>query len=731
MSVRCLIIKYPTHKGLFVLSAQFGAVHFDLGGVLLSYTYDAFGNSSSVNVGSTTLASYEYNTNNGKLKKINYGNGFSVEYVYNRLEMLSEIWYTDNGVRTLAYSYEYTDDGQVYKFTDNVLGKAMVYKYDTVGKLTNFAEYDVDDMYYEFSSEIMYSETTGKVSNINYQLNYDSTVQNTTNSVSYYYARHPDGKIDYVKISTKATGGKETYIYDSYDRLSGKTSWMYDINDTSSTPTNEFRSEYSYTFKSNASGTQTSALIESYKSKINGNDSFVNTYTYDSNGNITKIRYNNGTEIRYYYDDLSQLVREDNVKIGKTYLYEYDNAGNITAVKTCYLAIEGETPTVISTNTYSYSTGSWGDLLTSYKGTAITYDEIGNPVSYFNGSSYTFTWSGRRLVGAVKGNDTFTFTYNEEGIRTSKTKNGVTTTYYLNGSRIMAEETNGNMTVYLYDDSGSPIGMQYHAATSGEYEWEVYWYEKNLAGDIVAIYTDTDVKLASYNYDAWGNTFVTYYYGAENSKVADNPFTYRGYYFDKDLNLYYLGTRYYDSATKRFVNADAALYHSMLGYNMYTYCNNNPVNCYDHEGEFAVAITVGATAIGFLASVILAEIVYQVSVDVVEFIDETVDAIRDNKHTQSTVVDLPKSIHDRSNNIQAEDKIDDNVLSIEKYEPNPYARPGEKKQNRENRNKSRYKDDWQPRNNRRDGKPAKPKSHTPSKKGHKKYFEINDKIDVF
>lgn len=80
--------------------------------------------------------------------------------------------------------------------------------------------------------------------------------------------------------------------------------------------------------------------------------------------------------------------------------------------------------------------------------------------------------------------------------------------------------------------------MQYHAATSDEYEWEIYWYEKNLAGDIVAIHTDTDVRLASYDYDAWGNTFVTYYYGAENSKVADNPFTYRGYYYDKETGLY-------------------------------------------------------------------------------------------------------------------------------------------------------------------------------------------------
>ena len=46
---------------------------------------------------------------------------------------------------------------------------------------------------------------------------------------------------------------------------------------------------------------------------------------------------------------------------------------------------------------------SWGDLLTKYNGTTITYDEIGNPISYYNGSAYTFTWEGRRLVGATKG----------------------------------------------------------------------------------------------------------------------------------------------------------------------------------------------------------------------------------------------------------------------------------------------------------------------------------------
>ena len=80
--------------------------------------------------------------------------------------------------------------------------------------------------------------------------------------------------------------------------------------------------------------------------------------------------------------------------------------------------------------------------MTAYKGTSITYDAIGNPLSYYG--SRAFTWEGRRLVGATNGSVTMSFKYNDEGIRTSKTVNGVTTNYYLNGSQIIAEETNGN-----------------------------------------------------------------------------------------------------------------------------------------------------------------------------------------------------------------------------------------------------------------------------------------------
>ena len=56
-------------------------------------------------------------------------------------------------------------------------------------------------------------------------------------------------------------------------------------------------------------------------------------------------------------------------------------------------------------------------------------------------------------MGATYNGKTMSFTYNDEGIRTSKTVNGVTTTYYL---------------------SGSVIGMQYHEAGSASTAWDFY-----------------------------------------------------------------------------------------------------------------------------------------------------------------------------------------------------------------------------------------------------------------
>ena len=232
----------------------------------------------------------------------------------------------------------------------------------------------------------------------------------------------------------------------------------------------------------------------------------------------------------------------------------------------------------------TYTGSEWGDLLISYNGHAITYDEIGNPLSYYNGSSYTFTWDGRRLASVEKGLFYATFTYNDEGLRLSTRINGETTTYLYDGSVLMAEYTPNYTCVYIYDESGAIIGVKYISTSAGS-SWQTYFFEKNLQGDVIAVYSDIGTKLVSYTYDAWGNVTTTYHNGGASTLAANNPIRYRSYYYDTALQMYYLQSRYYDAKICRFINADSALYHSMLGYNLFAYCGNNPINRFDSTGK--------------------------------------------------------------------------------------------------------------------------------------------------
>jgi len=147
---------------------------------------------------------------------------------------------------------------------------------------------------------------------------------------------------------------------------------------------------------------------------------------------------------------------------------------------------------------------------------------------------------------------------------------------------------------FLYDESGSPYSFIYNGTQ--------YYYVKNLQGDVMRIVDTTGSVVANYTYDAWGK--VT---SSGNIVGLYNPIRYRGYYYDTDTGFYYLQSRYYDPAIKRFISADDA---SLLGangdftsLNLYAYCGNNPVARSDDGGEawnIAIGAAIGAIAGGLL-----------------------------------------------------------------------------------------------------------------------------------
>ena len=180
--------------------------------------------------------------------------------------------------------------------------------------------------------------------------------------------------------------------------------------------------------------------------------------------------------------------------------------------------------------------------------------------------------------------------YNGDGLRITKTVDGVTYNYYYNGTQLAVQEwTQDNVTRtlhFIYDASGAPYAVVYNNGTT-EY---VYYYITDLQGNVVSIVSRYMNVVANYKYDAWGNVISTT--NGSGSPVTGgttiafvNPILYRGYYYDRDTGLYYLQSRYYDPAVGRFLNADCyTTTGSFLGYNMFAYCENNPVMGVDYSG---------------------------------------------------------------------------------------------------------------------------------------------------
>ena len=267
--------------------------------------------------------------------------------------------------------------------------------------------------------------------------------------------------------------------------------------------------------------------------------------------------------------------------------YSYDAGGNITS-KREYAYTAGTLGTAVKTYSYTYGNGM-KDRLTAWNGKSFAYDSCGNPTKYKGDS---MSWQrGRLLSSYTKGGKTYTFNYDINGIRRKKTAGTDSTEYLISDGKLIQQNnyTSGSSTpaskiVFLYSNDGI-TGCVIN-------NW-VYKYEKDISGNVVSLLNGITV-VARYEYDAWGNCKVLNPNGTENTSATFagniNPIRYRSYYYDSDIGLYYLQTRYYDPETGRFINLDQIEYidpEQLNGLNLYAYCLNNPVMGYDPDGTFS------------------------------------------------------------------------------------------------------------------------------------------------
>ena len=172
------------------------------------------------------------------------------------------------------------------------------------------------------------------------------------------------------------------------------------------------------------------------------------------------------------------------------------------------------------------------------------------------------------------------------GVRSSKTVNGVSYEYTTLSGKITRMTWSGNAVDIVYDDAGRPYILRYTPSGGAT---QTYYYVLNLQGDVVGLMNTSMQMVVKYSYDPWGKLTGTNATSAYVALAQANPLRYRSYCYDIETGFYYLQTRYYDPTIARFINADGYLSTDstgLLSYNMFAYCENNPVTNSDPTGEF-------------------------------------------------------------------------------------------------------------------------------------------------
>ncbi len=223
----------------------------------------------------------------------------------------------------------------------------------------------------------------------------------------------------------------------------------------------------------------------------------------------------------------------------------------------------------------------------------MTYDEVGNMLTR---GSTTFEWTAGRRLSGVENGKKIQYLYDHTGARVKKVVDGVATEYRMAGDLLLSEKTGTQTYWYRYDSGANLISVTIKG--------KIYFYVKNAQNDIIGLVDAEGNMVVQYSYDSWGKLLGITGSMADTIGVQ-NPFRYRGYYYDNETGMYYLKSRYYDPKLRRFISMDGvhtvkASLETLHNRNLYSYCNENPIVRIDEKGNMwtvaALSFVAGAVA---------------------------------------------------------------------------------------------------------------------------------------
>ncbi|MGI8806434.1 MAG: RHS repeat-associated core domain-containing protein [Acidimicrobiales bacterium] len=205
----------------------------------------------------------------------------------------------------------------------------------------------------------------------------------------------------------------------------------------------------------------------------------------------------------------------------------------------------------------------------------------GGKVSLFTsvGAEAVFDVAGYITTEAPTPAVVSTYAYDGDGLRTSKTVAGVTTSFTWEASSGMPRLIDDGTNFYLYGPDGSPLS---HIDRSNV----VTWYHHDQLGSTRVLSNNAGARVATATYDPYGR--------ATASTGALSPLGFAGEYTDAETGFVYLRARYYDPATAQFITRDPL---GPAAGHPYAYAAGNPLNLTDPSGLCPMCLPVLA---GFL-----------------------------------------------------------------------------------------------------------------------------------
>lgn len=596
-----------------------------------TYSYDQLGNQTSLTDAKGQVTSYTYNKANqlettslpGSDAQIHYSydkNGSNTEkivrskannsvvfsrtnYVYDDVgQLLSKSYYTPE--KDYQTSFAYNARGEIQS-TTYPSGSKVSESYDLANRLTGLTHtlpgkdpeqitsYKLDgngrqrEIHNLLVDTVQYQEFD-KVKRLTQQSN--GTPTSRGNTVDWTF------DVNNNVTSEKITSGSKVYTHTlKYNNTNSNIELV-----GSTTGTYRFQYDEIGNTKAYSGPNQTFSLFKyDERSLIDSIDIGHNEigglakldYEYDINGNLkmqtvtqqfAKRETLSGTA-EYLYDPMSQLKQETIPLTGEQIDYDYDVMGNRIQMRV--------TKNGNMTKSVSHTFNARNQLVQIKEGTTPikwSYDENGN---LLDDSKFIYTWDAdnrlRKIRSKVDESVIAEYWYDDLDRRIRKKVANIITNYIYRGSEFnVLYETNVNNEITAYHTYSQ--GGQLISRTEVNNDLESnYYYHYNSHGDVIMITskgesTKSDLIVASYVYDAWGN--ILYQEGVYADK---NPYRYAGYQYDIETNHYYVMARYYNSGAGVFLSTDqySGDDDNVLTQNGYNYTGNNPVMYIDLDGH--------------------------------------------------------------------------------------------------------------------------------------------------